>query len=181
MSPFAPLGNEARWRVIYELLEPLQPGTILTYDRMGEALNLDPQSDRHTIQMAMRRAAKEFEVTHKHAVDSEPNVGYRVVEAPEHLTLAKAQQRRASRSLVRGHSKVVNVDLSGVEPEIRNAFQVVAQALSMQMDMSRRLAIRQRDQQTVVNSITERQERSADELAELRDRLARIEELIQRG
>jgi hypothetical protein len=181
MSPFAPLGTEARWRVIYELLEPLQPGTILTYDRMGEALNLDPHDDRHTIQMAMRRAAKEFEIIHKHAVDSEPNVGYRIVEAPEHLTLAKAHKRKAGRALVRGHSKVVNVDLTGVEPQTRNAIQALAQVLSLQMEFNYRSEMRHRKSEEATAAITDRQERDHDELAELKARLARIEELIQRG
>lgn len=175
MSPFAPVGDQARWRALYDLLVTTSVDSIVTYDQLGAAVSLDPDADRHAIQMALRRAAQEFEEADKHALVAVPNVGYRVVEAQEHLTLAKDQQRRASRALVRGHSKVVNVDLAGVDPEVRNAFQVVAQAFSMQMEMSRRLDARQSNLEQVVRAVTAKQERSDEEVADLKARLARLE------
>lgn len=175
MSPFAPAGNQARWRALYDLLVTASVDSVVTYDQMGEAVNLHPDDDRHAIQMALRRAAQEFEEADKHALVAIPNVGYRVVEAREHLTLAKDQQRRASRALARGHSKVVNVDATGVNPEVRHALMVVAQALSMQMDMSRRLDVRQSNLERVVQVVTAKQERSDEEVADLKARLARLE------
>lgn len=175
MSPFTPKGDRARWRIIYDLLAALGVDDVVTYETLGEALELDPELDRHVIQMAMRRAAKELEVENKQALDVVPNVGYRIVDAPEHLALAKRQQRRAGKALARGHSKVVNVDLSGVEPSVRSAFQVVAQAFSMQMEMNRRLDTRQSKLEAVVGQIAGRSERSEAEVAELRARLERLE------
>lgn len=174
-TPFAPKGEQARWRTIYEMLVPLAVDQQITYAELGEALELHPDDDRHTIQMAVRRAAKEFEEVDKHALESVPNTGYRVAAVPEHLLLAKRQQQRAGRALQRGHSKVVNVDLSNVEPEIRSAFQVVAQAFSMQMEMNRRLDTRQRKLEQTVQSINDQQGRSDAELAELRARIDRLE------
>lgn len=179
MSPFQPTADKARWRIIYDLLTPLGVGEVLTYQQMADALQM-PVEDRHTIQMAMRRAAREFEVTHKHAVKSEANVGYRVVQAVEHIDLARSHQKRAGRQLQRGHSKVVNVDLNAIEPETRKAVQLLAQAFSMQMEMSRRLSTRQENLEKAVNSMTQRQERSDDELAELKERMARIEAMANR-
>ena len=46
MSRFEALGQEARWRAIYALLKPMSMGDILTYERMGEALELDPEGAR---------------------------------------------------------------------------------------------------------------------------------------
>jgi len=175
MTPFIPKGEQARWRIIYGLLTPLKVDDVLTYAQIGQALELDPVSDRHAIQMSMRRAAKELEVENKHALDVVPNVGYRIVPAPEHLDLARRQQRRAGKALARGHSKVVNVDLADVEPAVRSAFQVVAQAFAMQMDMNRRLAGRQDKLEATVEEIAGRSERSEAELAELRARLDRLE------
>lgn len=175
MSPFEPAGEIARWRIIYGLLTDRTVGDVLTYDDMAEALDLDPADDRHTIQVAMRRAAKELESENKHAVEAVQNVGYRIVEPEEHLRLARGQQKRSSRALVRGHSKVVNVDLSGVDPEIRNAFQVVASAFAMQMEFNRRTDIRQKKLEDSLDAVRERSTRTDEEVAELRARLERLE------
>lgn len=178
MSPFEAKGDRARWRIVYELLRPLDVGDVITYRTLADALDLHHEADRHAIQMAMRRAAREFETQDQHAVESVPNQGYRVVDVPEHLILAKKQQKRAGRALERGHSKVVNVDLSSVEPEVRSAFQVVAQAFAMQMDMNRRLEGRQSKVEAAVAEIAGRSDRSEAEVAALRARLERLEAQI---
>jgi hypothetical protein len=176
VSPFVPAGEQARWRIIYGLLQPLQVDDVLKYETIGAALDLDPVADRHTIQMSMRRAAREYEVEDSRALDTIPNVGYRVVATPEHLVLARRQQKRAGRALARGHSKVIHVDLAHVDPEVRTAFQVVAQAFAMQMDMNRRLTGRQDKLERAVKDIAGRSERSESEVAELRARLERLEQ-----
>jgi hypothetical protein len=179
MSPFEPIGDRARWRILYDMLQLVPTNGILTYDRMAEALDLHPESDRHIIQMAMRRAAREHEVVDKRAVDVVPNKGYRVVTAPEHMGLARRQQRRSSRALKAGHSKVVNVDLSNLDPEARKAFEVVARAFAAQMDFNRRIDIRQRRLEEALSTIDERHVRSEEEIAELRRRLEQLEQRNQ--
>ena len=180
MSPFEPAGEQARWRTIYEMLQAAPVDTIVTYEELSEALGLDPDKDRHIIQMAMRRAAQEFERHDKHAVDAVPNEGYRVVKAGVHLELARQHQKKAGRSLQRGHSKAVNVDLSEVEdPEVRKALELTAQAFSLQMDFNRRFAVRQERLENAVREITDSQaadrQRSADEVAKLKERIERLE------
>lgn len=183
MNQFLPAGDVARWRVLYEILKPCQVDDVVTYEQMGKALDLHPVKDRHIIQMAMRRAAKEFEEVDKHAVDAVKNVGYRVVQIKEHLHLARRQQKRAGRALKSGRSKVVNVDFNEIDPETRKAFEVVARAFSMQMDFNRRLDVRQKRLEDVVQSVEQRTlrneesaKRSEEEIAELKRRLARLEE-----
>lgn len=175
MSPFQPAGDRARWRDVYDLLQDTKTGDVLTYEEIGAALKLDPDDDRHMIQMAMRRAAKEHEEADRRAVEAVPKEGYRVVEAPEHLRLARGQQKRAGRALARGQSKVTNVDLSGLEPETRRAFEVVARAFAMQMDFNKRLDVRQAKLEQAVGAMSERTERTEQEIAELKARLARLE------
>jgi hypothetical protein len=176
MSPFEPAGETARWRILYDLLSERTIGDVLTYDDMAAALDLDSVKDRHTIQVSMRRAAKELEEEDKHAVEAVINVGYRIVEPEEHLRLARGQQKRSSRALVRGHSKVVNVDLSNVDPEVRQAFQVVASAFAMQMEFNRRTDIRQKRLEESLDSVREKSTRTEEEVAELRERLERLEQ-----
>ena len=180
MSPFEPAGERARWRIIYEMLQATPVDAVVTYEELGEALDLDPDKDRHTIQMAMRRAAQEYEREDRHAVDAVPNEGYRIVRAGVHLELARRHQKKAGKSLQRGHSKAVNVDLSEVEdPEVRKALEVTAQAFSLQMDFNRRFAVRQERLESAVREITDAQaadrQRSADEVAKLKERIERLE------
>ena len=170
MNAFQPVGKDARWRIIYGLLLETPVDGVVTYAQMGDAIGLDPDKDRHAIQ---------HEQLDKRAVDAVPNVGYRVVEAPEHLGLARRHQRKAGRSLARGQSKAVNVDLSGVEPEVRRALEVTAQAFALQMDFNRRFAVRQSRLEKAVREITETQSadrrHTDDEVARLRERVEKLE------
>lgn len=180
MSPFDPIGDVSRWKLAYEALRPAATNTVVTYDELGEVLGLHPVRDRHAIQMAMRRAGRELEVVDKRAIDAVPNKGYRIVPAPENLDLARRHQKKAGRSLARGHSKAVNVDMSGIEdPEVRKALELTATAFALQMDFNRRFAVRQSQLEKAVHEITEAQsqdrERSAEEVAKLRERVERLE------
>lgn len=173
--PFEPAGETARWRIIYDLLLKASVDQVITYEEMGHALNLDPEADRHAIQMAVRRAAREHEVNEGRALDVVANQGYRIVTVPEHLTLAKRHQRKAGRSLARGQSKVEHVDLTGVDPETRRAFEVVAIAFQQQQDFIRRIDANQKKLARQVTAAASAQERTEDEIAELKARLARLE------
>jgi hypothetical protein len=179
MSPFEPVGERARWRVIYDLLREAPTDSVVSYKELGDALGLDPDKQRHSIQMAIRRAAAEHENEDNRAVDVVPNEGYRVVAASEHLTLARRHQKKAGKALARGHSKAVHVDLAGVDPEIRKALEVTAQAFSLQMDFNRRFAVRQSQLEKAVREITDTQvadrKRTDDEVARLRERVELLE------
>jgi len=175
MSPFEPTGDRARWRIIYDLLVKAETDDTVTYEDMGYALGLDPVADRHLIQMAVRRAAREHESADNRALDAVPNVGYRIVKAPEHLTLAQRHQKKAGRSLARGKSKVDHVDLSGVPPETRRLFEVVGMAFKMQADFNQRLDIRQERLERQVQAAVSAQEHTSEEMTELRKRLDRLE------
>lgn len=180
MNAFKPAGDKARWQIVYEILRDVPVDSMVTYEQLGDALGLDPDKDRHAIQMAMRRAAVELETADKRAIDAVPNQGYRVVPAGEHLTLARRHQKKAGKSLARGQSKVVNVDLSAVDdPEIRHALEVTARAFSLQMDFNRRFAVRQSHIEKAVQEITgtqaEDRKRSEEEVAKLRERIERLE------
>lgn len=174
-SNFQPLGERARWLAIYDLLKAAETNDIVTYVAMGEALGLDPDKERLAIQGAMRRAAKEHEVVDKRAVVAVANHGYRVVEPQEHLGLARRQQVRSNRALVRGHSKAVNVDMSRIEPETRKALDMVAQVISMQMDFNRRAESKLSAHEKAIRSLTEAKERTDAEREEILARLERLE------
>jgi len=175
VTPFEALGDQPRWAIAYEVLKRHDVGDVVAYKELGRALGLDPNSQRHAIQMAIRRAAREFETSDLRALEAVPNQGYRIVQPAEHLRLARQHQAKASKSLTRGHGKVTHVDFTGMEPETRKAFEVVAQAFAHQLDFNRRMDIRTANLEAAVQEITETRERTADELAELKARLARLE------
>ncbi len=174
MAPFRPAGDRARWQVIYDLLRKTETGRVLTYAEIAEALGLD-ERERHAIQMAVRRAAKQHEVQDNRAIEAVPNVGYRVVEAPEHLRLARSQQKRSTKALERGHSKVVHVDLTGVDPATRGLFEAMVRGFSLQMEFNRRFDVRQKRLEQSLDAMSERTERTEQEIADLKARLARLE------
>jgi chromosome segregation ATPase len=180
MAPFRPAGDQARWKAVYELLKTTAVGDVVSYERIAGALELDPVRHRHAIQMAMRRAAAEHELVDKRAVAAVPNEGYRIVPVRENLVLARRHQRKAGKSLARGESKVVNADLSALDPETRRAFEVVAIAFRAQSDMVRRLDVRQaRLEETIAAStrrVEEVEQRTDEEIAALKARLARLEQ-----
>lgn len=173
--PFEPAGDRARWRIVYDLLKATPENGRVTYESLGAALDLDPRQDRHLIQMAVRRAAKEHEVMDNRALDSVRNIGYRVVTVPEHLVLARRHQKKAGKSLERGRSKVVYVDLSGVDEQTRQGFELVAHAFAMQADFNRRMDVSQKRLKRQVEAAMSATESTAEELAELRARLERLE------
>lgn len=175
MSPFKPIGSEPRWRTLYELLRQTATGAVLTYEQMGEALNLDPVRQRPAIASAMRRAAEEHEEQDKRAIEVVRDEGYRVVDVDGHLRLARVHNKRAGVQLELAYSKVTNVDLSDVDPEVRKAFDVVAHGFGQQMEINRRMSARQCRTERALDAVATRSERSEEEITEMRERLAALE------
>lgn len=179
MSPFAPRDTVARWRVVLDHLTGLHPGEVLTYDELTERLGV---ADRHALQSVVRRAAREFQRTGKHALVAVPNVGYRVVHPDEHVDLARHHQAKSTRSLVRARSAVVHVDYNGLSPETRALAEATARALAMQIDFNRRIDVRQGRIEDAVRAIQEgdrrrdeQQQRTDAQVKELLERLERLE------
>ncbi len=178
MSPFKPLGDEPRWRTLYDLLRGLDVGDILTYERMANALGLDAVQDRSTMASAMRRAAEEYAEQDKRAIEVVRNEGYRVVDVSTHLKLAHVHGRRAGTQLELAYSHVTNVDLSGVDPEVRKGFEVVARGFLEQMEINRRLSARQRRTERALDAVAQRSDRTDEEIAELQARLQALESRV---
>jgi hypothetical protein len=173
---FEPLGEVARWRVVYDLLVKTDTEDVLTYATIAEALGLDPDEDRAKIAAACRRAIKEHLHEDRRAAVVVVNVGYRVVPAAQQLQIARGFQRKAGRALAAGHSQVTHFDPTGLDPNTRGAFELMARAFQRQADINDRL---QRDGELLrgeLDRIQVRTERTEDELAEIKARLARLED-----
>ncbi|MGH3205115.1 MAG: hypothetical protein ACRDP5_24155 [Streptosporangiaceae bacterium] len=173
MTQFQSIGEQARWKTVYAILQGKPTDVVITYDELGEALGLDAEADRHAIQMAMRRAGTELEAEDKRAVDSVPNEGYRIVHDPERLGLARQQGKKATRALVRGYSKAANVDLSEIEdPNVRRGLELTAQAFQVQMEFNKRFAVRHEQLEKELQKVAQAQ---AADVARLNERIERLE------
>lgn len=143
MVLFEPVGAQARWRTIYEMLQPLPVGATLTYAEIGGRLDLDPVKHRAAIQMAARRALVELLNNHHRTCEPVRNVGYRVVEPAQHLVLAESRDRRARLQMRRGYDVATKVDLTNLEPGVRRAMGTIALAFARQMEINRRVDAKQ--------------------------------------
>lgn len=175
MTRFTPDGEFAQWRIIYDVLRESSVGDIVTYETLGEALGVDPSSDRQRIQLAARRAFKEFLSVDSRATENIPNEGYRIVEAGEHMRLARKQSTKATKALARGRDQVTHVDFNGMAPEVRQGFEMMAQGFSAVIDMNRRLSDRQDAQEEALKHVSVKSDRTEAELEELRTRLSALE------
>lgn len=175
MSPFKPAGEQARWRIAYGLLRTTETGSILTYEKLGEALGLHPRTDRQKIQQAVKTAERRFLEDDKRAIEAVANEGYRVVDARGHLVLARTHHIKSSRELDRGHAVAVNVDLNGVDQNVRRALEMTAEGLSMLLEHNQRFEAKQAKFEEALASVSVRAERNEAELAELRSRMDKLE------
>jgi hypothetical protein len=175
MAPFIPQGDRARWRIIYDLLVKTETGDTVTYQAMAGALGLHPDRDRQKIQMAMRRAAKEHLENDLRSVAPVPNEGYRIVETPRKLELASKHQARAVRSVRRGRDQIEYADLAGLDDATRTLFEAMAWKFGQQDEMLRRLDVRQKRHERQLKAVVGTQEETAQQLDDLRERLAKLE------
>ncbi len=175
MSPFKPVGDEPRWRTLYGLLRNTAPNDLLTYQQMANALGLDPVRHRPTMASAMRRAAEEYLDVDRRAIEVVRDEGYRVIEAEEHLRLARAHNKRAGTQLEIAYSAATKVDLSNMDPEVRKGLEVLAHGFLEQMEINRRLSARQRRTERALDAVAQRSNRTEEEVAELHARLAALE------
>lgn len=169
--PFEPKDGIAQWQALYALLRAAAVDDVVTYVDLADAID----ADKASVQSAIRRAAHELETIDKRAITAVKNVGYRIVKPEEHLDIAKTHQRKSTRALERGHSTTTNVDMNGMEPDVRKAFETVAMAFSLQMEFNRRTDVRQSKLEDQLAAIHPKVERTEAEVAELRERLAKLE------
>jgi hypothetical protein len=179
-AAFTPVGGEARWKVVYRLLERRSVGDTLTYEAIGAALDLDPRRERWVIYPAVRRAATVYLDSHLRALVAVPNVGYRVVAPSEHLQLARDHNKKAGKELERGYQVATQVDLTDVDPEVRKGLELLALGLSQQQEINRRQARTNAKMAKAMEATATKVERTAEQVDEVMERMARLEERVSR-
>lgn len=171
-SVFTPIGDQSRRVLVLERLAAAPVDSVVTYEELSEVLG---DVDRRTVQGAVNAAKFNLEKAYSKAVVAVSNTGYRIVRASEHLTLAKHHQKKSLKQLRRSRSKVDHVDYNQLTEGEKAAISLAATSIALQMDYMRRNDIRSTRIEASVAAVQKESERSAEELAELRNRLARLE------
>lgn len=95
-EPFKPKGELPEWRMVYDqLLASAEFGDVITYQQLDEVLGRRFVDNRAPIY----RARTELGDMRHRWLTSVPDVGYRVIDANEHITEAQRHKRRARRQL----------------------------------------------------------------------------------
>ena len=126
MAPFKPAGEIAQWRIVYDIFAATDVDATVTYETLADALDLRGDGDRVRIQAAARQAAKHMLAQQDRAVETIPQVGYRVVPAIRHIPLAGQQVERAGRALDRGQALTTHVRLDELSESERQIVQGMA-------------------------------------------------------
>jgi hypothetical protein len=111
---FQPKGDRPEWRIIYdELLVAADFNTIIAYAELDRVLGRSFVENRSPIY----RARQHLGEMRLRWLEAEPGVGYRVIEAREHLDAAQRRKRRA-RTQLGLMVKIAEVtDLARLEPD----------------------------------------------------------------
>lgn len=123
MAPFEPVGEKPRWALALEVIREYQVGDVVPYEALHDAVG---SPNRTVVQAAARDAGVRFLEDESKALEAVPNEGYRIVAADEHVRLAKSQQRRGRRALVRGQALASNVDFNELSAEGRRIAEATA-------------------------------------------------------
>lgn len=171
-----------RARTVYDqLMTGVGVGELISYQAVADALELDPVTDRTLIQQAARQAGKWLLEEQQRAIDVVPGVGYRVVEASEHLTLARRHQRKSQRSLRRGRANLDHVRRDELDDfQLRMVDTAVVQT-QLQLEMYSRF---RRDQKRLEKGLAvqaDRSERTEEQVRALHERIARLEAGLDQG
>jgi len=120
--------------VALSVLKDRSPETIVTYEELGKALELNPRNraDLGKIQMAVRDANSVLLKTYSRGVKNVPMTGYRILPAREHVVVANEHQNKATKALKRSLNFFEGANLSemtDVERKLHQGQHMLAQAL----------------------------------------------------
>lgn len=178
MSPlFTPQGSRAKWEMLYDIFSAKEVKDVVTYAEMGRALGSG--HSRPQVQAIVHQVAPRLLIQEKKAIRAIPNVGYEIVEASQHLDLAKGHEGRASKALGRASTVVLHTDHEGLSEAQRAALIRAGGLLAAQQEAIRRLDIRQKRTDRAVASVAQEQAVQSDEIQRLRERIARLEQQNQ--
>lgn len=110
---FQPLDDKPEWRKIYdELLDDADYGRVVTYEELTTVLGRRFELHRSPIY----RARRELGNLRLRWLVAVPKIGYRVIDANEHIHVADDHKHRARRQMTRMLEVARSTDLANLQP-----------------------------------------------------------------
>jgi hypothetical protein len=169
---FQPIGERSRRNVVIDRLGSEEPGSVVGYDELQDLLGVP---DRVTVQAVVNLAKRGLLRECNKALEAVRGVGYRVILPNEHLGQAVIHQRKARRQVGKSYAVATFVDLAALTEGEAAALTLAATSLATQLTYMKRNDLRSQRLEDAVTRLETDQGRSDDELADLRDRLERLE------
>jgi antitoxin (DNA-binding transcriptional repressor) of toxin-antitoxin stability system len=148
---------------------------MVTYEQAADALGLHPVDSRKAIRDAMLGAGKRLLNKDGRALRAVPDVGYRLAEPNEHVTLARERKRRGRTQMEKGLVVISGTDLTSLSQEAREAVLAERNSFSRIVDFIVASDRRQRKTEAAVEEIKGTVDRTAEETAKLRADLDRLQ------
>lgn len=179
---FNPIGDKSRRQLVVELIAPLEPDDVVTFEQLADVTGLSWQRDKELIRSTVSAARSALANDHHKALAAVRGVGYRVIRPEEHVLVAAQLQRKSGRALALARTTVDTVDLSALSEDGRRLAMAAGAVLAYQQEQIRRLDLRQKGIEKVLGSVTEKVDEVTaattahqNRLAELEARLAALE------
>ena len=163
-------GHQSQWKTIYDRLSLMDIDDVVTLKQLGEML---PNVPAASVRPAFYRAVKEMQARRSRTFAAVRGVGYRMVDANEHESLARGKHKSARKQLRKAQLIVASADRSRLTPEERRRIDELEHHMQRQADMLKRLDDRQDKTERRV-ALTEK------DMLHLSDRLERTEALLRK-
>ncbi|SIJ95529.1 Uncharacterised protein [Mycobacteroides abscessus subsp. abscessus] len=176
---FESISDKSRRQTVVDLFADVEPGQVVPYDFLEAALGLD----RAMTQGVVNQAKSGIQREHQKSLVAVRNVGYQVIEPQSHIRLAQDHQRKGRRQTRKALMAVENTDYDKLDEADRLRFDVAVGVIKTLVQWERRADLRYASREKLdafVAKQDSRNERTDNEVSELRDRLSRVESLLTR-
>lgn len=180
MTVFVPLADVSQRQMVIDMAADVEPGEIITYEAIESLLGLD----RPRAQSVVNQAKFGLQKTHQKSLVAVRGVGYRVLSPSEHLELAKVHQAKGRRQTRKSRQAVEHTDYSKLNEAERTKYDVAIGVLRTLERWERRADLRYASRERLddfVSAQSTKNARTDSEVSDLKTRLARIEQLLDKG
>lgn len=116
---FEPKNEKAYWQLIYNYIETLPVGTVISYGELSKLLNADVEKNRASVY----RARKELLKIHKRSLDIMRGQGYKVIEGMEIMYHAEGRHDSAKRQIKAAGFETKNINVIKLSADERDKLQ----------------------------------------------------------
>ena len=163
-------GHQSQWKTIFDNLSRMEIDDVVSHRELERMLPGVPVA---SVRPAFYRAVKEMQTVKSRTFAVVRGVGYRMVDANEHESLARGKHKSARKQLKKAQQIVAAADRSRLTPDERRRLDALEHHMQRQADMLKRLDDRQEKTEQRV-ALTEK------DMMKLDDKVERMAELLKR-